>query len=222
VDKLNECVIDVAPPVIAAALTADDATAPAFGDEGLFFRAWLNEPVTIGAVMPTREPLARAMSAAVLRTAGARAGKWIVELGGGTGPLTRALEMAAPDPDTIAIVERNPVFHRLLTRRFPKLQVILGDAESLAAVLRDHAVGPIGAVVSSLPRVGWPLARQHSILKQCFDLMGAEGEFLEFSYGPFSPVPRRLIRELGLTASRLCRVWRNLPPASIWSYRRKD
>lgn len=204
--------IDLVPP--------SDKSAQGFGDEGLFFRAWLNEPVTIGAVMPTRQPLALAMSDAALRTAGARAGKRIVELGGGTGPLTRALEMRAPDPHSITVVERNPVFHRLLTRRFPQLQVILGDAESLAAVLRGHAVGPVGAVISSLPRVGWPLARQRSILKQCFDLMGTEGEFLEFSYGPFSPVPRTLIGELGLSASRIQHVWRNLPPASIWSYRR--
>jgi phosphatidylethanolamine/phosphatidyl-N-methylethanolamine N-methyltransferase len=162
-----------------------------FDDEELFFRTWLNEPVAIGAVMPTREPLARAMARAVLQSAGVRAGKRIVELGGGTGPLTRALALSAPDPDAIAVVERNPVFHRLLQRRFPHLQLILGDAEDLVAILRDHRVGAVGAVVSSLPRVGWPVARQR----------------------------HALIRELGLAAARVCRVWCNFPPATVWSYR---
>lgn len=219
---MDELAIDVAASEIDSLPRLHEQPVARFGDEELFFRTWLNEPVTIGAIMPTREPLAQAMSEAALRNAGVRAGKRILELGGGTGPLTRALAMRAPNPETITVVERNPVFHRLLKRRFSRLQVILGDAESLAAVLREHSVGPIGAVVSSLPRVGWPAARQYSILKQCFDLLGAQGEFLEFSYGPFSPVSRTLVRELGLTALRARRVWSNLPPASIWSYRRRD
>ena len=217
-DEISELAMDAPAAELGAASAHDTATE--LSDEALFFRAWLSEPVTIGAVMPTRERLARAMSDVALKSRGVRAGKQIIELGGGTGPLTRALSLRAPNPGLIAVIERNPVFHRLLKERFPGLQIILGEAECLTTVARDHRVGPVGAIVSSLPRVGWPLARQHQILKQCFDLLGTDGEFLEFSYGPFSPVPRALIRELGLTASRIRRVWRNLPPASIWSYRR--
>lgn len=190
-----------------------------FGDERLFFKAWLHDPVVIGAIMPTREQLARAMASAATRTPGARAGKAVVELGGGTGPLTRALLAQAPHPKRVTIVERNPVFHRMLGQRFPQARVILGDAEQLGALLRDHQVGPVGAVVSSLPRVGWPLERQRRILAQCFDLMGSGGVFLEFTYGPFSPVPRALIREFGFVAARIGLVWRNFPPAAIWGYR---
>lgn len=190
-----------------------------FQDERLFFRTWLRAPVAIGAIMPTRRPLALAMSAAAVQGADAVAGGTILELGGGTGPLTRALLARAPRPQGVAIVERNPVFFELLTRRFPEVRVMLGDAENLSAVLSRHDVGPVGAVVSSLPRVGWPLERQRRILGQCFDLLGKDGVYLEFSYGPFSPVPRQLIRDFRCVASRLQRVWRNFPPATIWSYR---
>ncbi len=204
----------------AAGVASPHEAATELDDALLFFRAWLSEPVTIGAVMPTRARLADAMSDAALGNPGVRAGKRIIELGGGTGPLTRALAMHAPDPGCITVVERNPVFQEVLRRRFPLVQVIPGEADRLATIARTYNVGPVGAVVSSLPRVGWPLARQRRILMQCFALLERDGEFLEFSYGPFSPVPRRLIRELGLSASRVRQVWRNLPPASIWSYRR--
>jgi len=202
------------------ALTLERSTRRLFDDEQLFFRTWLCEPVTIGAIMPTRAPLALAMSGTALQAAAARAGrKCIVELGGGTGPLTGALARYAPDPSAIVVVERNPVFHRVLVSKFPRLQVILGDAEYLVATLGDRQIGTVAAVVSSLPRVGWSLERQRRILQQCFELLGDGGVFLEFSYGPFSPVPRALIRELGLTAARVRRVWGNFPPATIWGYR---
>ena len=188
-------------------------------DEELFFKAWLQEPVTIGAIMPTRAPLANAMAAVAVEAAGVVANGSIVELGGGTGPVTRALLARAPRPESVAIVERNPVFYRLLTRRFPQARILLGSAEELGAVLSPHNMGPVCAVVSSLPRVGWPIARQRRILRQCFDLLGTQGTFLEFSYGPFSPVPQQLICEFKFAAARRRYVWRNFPPATIWSYR---
>lgn len=186
------------------------------GPDGLLFlRNWLADPVTIGAVMPTRAPLARAMAG----EAAARPGG-IVELGGGTGPVTRALVAAAGDPGRILVVERNPIFHALLARRFPTVRVVLGQAEALDRIVPAHFAGPVGTVVSSVPRVGWPLARQQAILEACFALLGAHGRFLEFSYGPFSPVPRRLIQAMGLRAERVRRVFWNLPPATLWAYSR--
>jgi hypothetical protein len=49
------------------------------GDQALFFQAWLRQPAIIGAIMPTRPPLARAMARA------ATGNRPMVELGGGTG-----------------------------------------------------------------------------------------------------------------------------------------
>ena len=222
-DDSRELLVDaVADPlsVIGTSLPARpvDRDAPLV-DEELFFKAWLREPVAIGAIMPTRAPLANAIAAAAVEITGAVANGSIIELGGGTGPVTRALLFRSPRPGSVAIVERHPVFYRLLTRRFPQARVLLGSAEELGAVLSPHSIGPVGAVISSLPRVGWPIERQRRILGQCFDLLGTKGAFLEFSYGPFSPVPRRLIHEFKCVAARHRYVWRNFPPATIWSYR---
>jgi phosphatidylethanolamine/phosphatidyl-N-methylethanolamine N-methyltransferase len=186
------------------------------GDQALFFQTWLRQPAIIGAIMPTRPPLARAMARAAV------GGGPIVELGGGTGPITRALVESGARPRHLTVIERHLIFHRLLTDRFPSLRVLCGDAEELGNMLAPVEIGRVGVVVSSLPRVGWPLARQRSILEQCFTALRGEGVFLEFSYGPLSPIPGRLVKELDLVPRRLQRVWGNLPPATIWEYRRAD
>ena len=186
------------------------------GDQALFFQTWLRQPAIIGAIMPTRPPLARAMARA------AAGGGPIVELGGGTGPITRALIESGAGPSHLTVIERHPIFHQLLTDRFPSLRVLCGDAQELGNILAPAEMGQVGIVVSSLPRVGWPLARQRSILEQCFTALRGDGAFLEFSYGPLSPVPARLVRELDLVPRRVQRVWGNFPPATIWEYRRAD
>ena len=184
------------------------------GDQALFFQTWLRQPAIIGAIMPTRPPLARAMARA------AAGGGPIVELGGGTGSITRALVESGAGPSHLTVIERHPIFHQLLTDRFPSLRVLCGDAQELGNILAPAEMGQVGIVVSSLPRVGWPLARQRSILAQCFAALRGDGVFLEFSYGPLSPVPLRLVRELGLVPRPVQRVWGNFPPATIWEYRR--
>ena len=187
------------------------------GDQALFFQTWLRQPAIIGAIMPTRPPLARAMARA------AAGGGPIVELGGGTGPITRALVKSGAGPSHLTVIERHPIFHQLLTDRFPSLRVLCGDAEELGNILAPAEMGQVGIVVSSLPRVGWPLARQRSILEQCFTALRGDGVFLEFSYGPLSPVPRTTGKGARpCAASLLQRVWGNFPPATIWEYRRAD
>lgn len=153
----------------------------------------------------------------------AASGHWpVLELGGGTGSITQALIESGIVPAQLAVIERNPVFYRLLVERFPLLRIVCGGAETIQRILLPADIGQVGTVISSLPRAGWPLERQRSILNQSFAALRPGGSFLEFSYGHVSPVPRRLVRELRLTARPLRRVWTNFPPATIWEYRRRD
>ena len=131
------------------------------GDQVLFFLAWLLQPAVIDAVMPTRPPLARAMARA------ATGNRPVMELGGGTGPITGALVESGVESTHLTVIERNPVFRRLLTDRFPSLRIICGDAEGLNNILTRAEAGQVSAVVFSLQRVGWPLACQRWNLAQC-------------------------------------------------------
>ena len=59
----------------------------------------------------------------------------MIELGSGTGAVTKALVDAASTPTRLVLVEFNPHFCRLLRRRYPTATVIQGDAYRIEHLL---------------------------------------------------------------------------------------
>ena len=184
------------------------------GDGAHFFRSLITAPRLTGAVAPSGRPLARAMAQAV----GGLSHGLIVELGPGTGPVTRALLERGLDPRRLVLVEYDPRFCRMLERRFETATVIQGDAYDLRRTLARFAEKRIAAVVSSLPLLNQPPLRRERLIADAFDLMGPEGVFVQFTYGLVSPIPREAC--LGrYSAHAGAPIWRNLPPARVWTYR---
>jgi phosphatidylethanolamine/phosphatidyl-N-methylethanolamine N-methyltransferase len=187
-----------------------DSDQPHHGDGLRFLRSWLAAPLRTGAQMPSGRHLSQAMAEAVDPSIPGL----ILELGPGTGPVTRALLDRGVDPARLVLVEANPEFCELLRGRFPQCRVILGDALAVPRALLDAGEGPVAAVVSSLPLLVFPPWRRLRLLRDCFRLMGPRGRFVQFTYSARSPVPLR--GAVKAKASR--RIWRNLWPAKVWSY----
>lgn len=188
-----------------------------FGDEARFIRAWLDNPLTTGAVSPSGKVLSRTMARAIdPHVTGP-----IVELGPGTGPVTAALIARGIAQERLVLVEYDPDFCRLLARRYPKACVVEGDAYDLAGSLGPVLTGKAAAVVSSLPLLTKPERQRIALLNQAFDLMRDDGVFVQFTYGIGSPVPRldEQFEPTGFHASVSPPVWLNLPPARVWTYR---
>lgn len=180
-----------------------------------FFLRWLRRPSGIGAVIPSSRRLAAAMA----REIDMRAPGLVVELGGGTGNITAGLLAAGVDPRDLIVVEQEAAFCKILRQRFPAVTVVRGDARRLRELLAERtARTPVKAVVSSLPLLTLPDRQCRAILAAAFDLLPDNGVFVQFSYGPISPVPRRLCDTLGILAERGSRVLFNLPPATVWRY----
>jgi phosphatidylethanolamine/phosphatidyl-N-methylethanolamine N-methyltransferase len=183
-----------------------------FADEARFFKSWFDNPKQIGALMPSGPALAETMARAVdLSLPGP-----IVELGPGTGVVTRALLNRGIEPGRLILVEFDPNFCALLGARFPGVRIVKGDAYQLAATLRENLDAPPAALVSSLPLLMKPEPMRTALLTEAFDLMARDGIFVQFTYGLNSPVPRNAAFEVQGSA----RVWRNFPPARVWIYRR--
>lgn len=182
-------------------------------DPTLFFRLWLKDPFRIGAVAPSSRDLARAMANLVPEATHYP----IVELGGGTGVITQALLDRGIPPEKLIVVEREAALHELLQRRFPDVRVVCGDAAHLGALLHHHGVGKVSAVVSGLPLLVFRKSVQQEIVAAAFEQLERGAPFIQFTYGPFSPLPRK---EFGLIGRVRKRVLNNLPPASIWVYHR--
>jgi phosphatidylethanolamine/phosphatidyl-N-methylethanolamine N-methyltransferase len=146
-----------------------------------------------------------------------RQARLVVELGGGTGSITRALLAAGLPPEKLIVVERDERLHRLLAERFPGLRVLRGDAAHLVALLRPVGITSVSAIVSSLPLLSMPKRLRHRIVEQSFALLGERGNLVQFTYGIASPLPAREFAVSGRVAAR---VWRNLPPAFVWRFER--
>ena len=187
--------------------------APNFGDAGRFLRSLAAAPRLTGAVAPSSRALARAMAAGVdPATTGL-----VVELGPGTGPVTKALIERGIDRRRLVLVEFNPIFCRLLESRFAPARIVEGDAYDLPRTLHAFAAESVSAIVSSLPLLVQPPPRRQRLLDDAFALMGSQGAFVQFTYGPVSPIPLRPL--VGLyTARRSPPIWLNLPPARVWTY----
>ena len=183
-------------------------------DHAHFLKTMIDRPRSTGSVAPSGPYLARAMAHAVDP---AREGL-VIELGPGTGPVTQALIKRGIARHRLALVEYDPGFCRLLNQRFAGVRVVQGDAYDLPTTLPDLAGRPVAAVVSSLPLLNEPPARRVKLIEDAFALMGPQGVLVQFTYGAGSPIPRQACAGR-YSAHCSAPIWRNLPPARVWTYR---
>ena len=146
-----------------------------------------------------------------------KTGAFLVELGAGTGSFTQALLDAGIPPEQLIVVELDPCLFGYLKKRFPHLTAICGDAQNLKQLLPADLHAKIHTVVSSIPMVTLPRSVQQNILTASFQLLGDEGTFYQFTYSPFSSIATR---KLALAKRRIGVVLRNVPPATVWAYRK--
>ena len=147
----------------------------------------------------------------------------MIELGGGTGVFTRALIGHGIRPQDLLVLELNETLYQHLRTRFPDCHVVCGDArelEAIAARCGFLAAGPADAVISGLGLLSMTRRTQADILNAAFRVLKPEGRFVQFTYGPKSPVGRDLLAELGLSVRRGGFAWWNVPPATVYVYTR--
>lgn len=185
-----------------------------YTESQMFFRQWLRNPLRIGAVAPSSRDLAEAMARLVPNPPDGP----VIELGGGTGPVTAALLDAGIPRDRLYVIEREPQLHRHLTTRFPGVHVLCGDAARLTDLLHPLGVHEAAAIVSSLPLLSMKRSVQRAIIAESFAMLAPGAPYIQFTYGLFSPVPRRAFGVVGRPESV---VLGNLPPARVWVYRKR-
>lgn len=187
---------------------SDSAAAPA--NAGLFFRRWLANPLQMGSIVPSSPALCRI----VARHAVSGHEGLVVELGAGTGVISRALLEAGLPARRLVVVEIVPEMAAHLRRVLPGARVVQGDARELPRLLGE-APGQVGAVICGVPLVLLPLAEQRRFT-EAFAQAAPDCGFLHYSYCVTSPIS---CRRLGLSARRLAWTPWNFPPASLWHYR---
>jgi phosphatidylethanolamine/phosphatidyl-N-methylethanolamine N-methyltransferase len=172
-----------------------------------FVQRVARNPRAIGAISPASPALAEAMAAQVDPGAPGR----VLELGPGTGAITKALIRRGLGVERVVAVEADGTFAHILRARFPGLQVVEGDATDAAAI---EALGPFNAIISSLPLLNFPPHERVGLVLELLRLLPPGAPFVQYSYGVKPPLPRSPELRVALAD----KVWRNLPPARIWVY----
>ncbi len=184
-----------------------------------FFRQWLKNPIKMASITPSGQQLARMMVSEL--PPGTRR---VIELGGGTGVFTAALVKHGIAASDLMVLELNPELHAHLHRLFPAAHVVQGDARELARLSADSgyaAGGGADAVLSGLGMLSMPKQLQHDIMAAAFTCLQPRGCFVQFTYGPTSPVAQDVLDTLDLDTRRGSRAWLNLPPATVYVYMRR-
>ena len=173
----------------------------------IFLKAWIKNPITMGAVAPSSQYLAHEM---VSHCEADRPGI-IIELGAGTGVVTAALLQKGVSPQRLVVLEYSPVLVDKLRRQFPNICVLEGSAINLVRLLKDDS-RPIYAIVSSLPLRAFSQGMTKTVLEQITTLLPSHSKYIQFTYS----LRKTRYTELAhyyLIASK--RIWRNLPPARV-------
>lgn len=182
------------------------------GDYARFLQAWLRQPRQTASIVPSSPWLGRLM-ARQIDPAGGR----VMELGGGTGALTREILATGLPADQLEVVEINNEFARDLRRALPGVRILETPAQSVA----PEASGGLGSyqcVISGLPLLAMSKALQRDILAEAFTLLRPGGTFVQFTYSPRPPLARSVARMLDLDVEKVGTIMRNVPPATVFSY----
>ena len=184
-------------------------------DHTLFLGKFLTQ-ITRGNPVASIAPSSRWLSRTTVRNIAWDRVQTLVELGAGTGPITRVLaERARPDCRVI-VVERDPDFARLLRHRFgslPNFEIVEGDARELGSLLTHRGIAQVDHVISGLPVPSFPRDLQQALIRTVRTILRPEGTFNQITEIPwvYWPLYRRYFDEV-----RFAFEPRNLPPSGAY------
>lgn len=183
-----------------------------FDEEIRFFRGWQRDKKGVGALLPTSSVTARRMASVIDPASGLP----VLELGAGTGVITKAILERGVKPGDLISIEYAPHFCDLLRERFADVDVRNGDVFELDTVLADRRDHVFDSIISAVPMLSFPLERRVALMKNLLSRVPRGRPVVQITHGPMSPLPA--LPE-AYTIAHYDFVVRNLPPAQLWLYR---
>jgi phosphatidylethanolamine/phosphatidyl-N-methylethanolamine N-methyltransferase len=194
------------------------------------YRLFFQESMRAWGPTASMFPSSRFLANALTRPIDFRSARTVVELGPGTGAVTKEiLKHLRPDGKLLAI-DINPTFiaHLRATCHDPRLVLLRGSATDLLSLLASHDISSVDAVVSSLGLTGMEHRARMFILRQIGACLASHGTMTQYQYAGHFEIPR--LRLGGFNEARFLRrffadvsvghVIRNLPPALVFTCRK--
>ncbi len=181
-------------------------------DSLLFLGKFLKHGTAIASLAPSSPWLSRT----TVRNVDWDRAKVVVELGAGTGPITRVLaEKARPDC-RVVVLERDPDFARILRERFQdreNFDVVEGDVRDLTSILEGLDISRVDAVISGLPVPSFPVDLQRELFRVVKTILAPGGTYNQITEMPwvYWRFYRRYFQDVQFAFEP-----RNLPPAGAY------
>jgi phospholipid N-methyltransferase len=197
-----------------------------------FFRQFRRQFTTTGAIAPSSRFLARAMTGPLNQR---QKPSRILEVGPGTGAVTRRIVQSLKPEDRLDLVELNSTFAELLQHRFETEAAytrVADQARIHVCPLEEFQGGePYDFIISGLPLNNFPSELVQRVFEAYFRLLAPSGTLSYFEYMYVRPArklvasrsEKQRLRELDqiiqpyLDKHRVERSWvfANLPPAWV-------
>ncbi|HEX9960672.1 MAG TPA: methyltransferase domain-containing protein [Pyrinomonadaceae bacterium] len=179
-----------------------------------FLQAFLKNPLYVGAISPSSPDLARAMIEDVQPDENNVA----LELGVGTGAITKFLRGVVPDEKSYIGIEISEDFVEKLKTDFPDLLFVCGSAGDAREIHKNTGFGKVGYIVSGLPFASLPKEVSQAILGEVDKFLAEGCLFRTFQYAHAYRLPpavkfRKYMEERYGKVKRSSLVLKNMPPA---------
>lgn len=179
-----------------------------------FLQAFLKNPAKVGAIAPSSPELAAQM----LKGIEPDDHNIMLELGVGTGAITKFIRDLVPSRDSYLGLELDPNLVKTLNQNFPDMNIMCGNAAEAYSIHQESGLGKVRYVVCCLPFVSLPKEISERVLLEIEKFMhdGCELRIFQYAHGYYLP-PAIKLREFMKTrygkSSRSRLILNNIPPA---------
>ncbi|MEZ6853928.1 class I SAM-dependent methyltransferase [Halodesulfovibrio aestuarii] len=148
----------------------------------------------------------------------------VVELGAGTGSLSKHLLRSLKDGAEFISIEKNPHLYKMLVAQHPHSYFLLDCAENLPTILRQRSVGKADVIISSLPWASFSSKQQRELTQAIRTSLKPNGTFITYAYVCGAVLPsfsafRKQLTQSFCNVDRSRIVWNNFPPAFLYQCR---
>jgi phospholipid N-methyltransferase len=182
-------------------------------DNWTFFQAFLRSPQVVASMIPSSSFVERR----VVRAADVANANVVVELGGGTGGITRSLLKAAGAHSQLLVIERTAeFFEHLRMIDDSRLEVVHGCASAIGAELERRGYLAADAVISGIPFSTMPKALGKEIIAAVYDALAPGGRFVAYQFTDRVADYARPVMGAPAIEYELC----NVPPLRLFTWRK--
>jgi phospholipid N-methyltransferase len=179
-----------------------------------FLHAFLKNPTKVGAITPSSPELAQKMLKGIVPNEE----NIVLELGVGTGAITKYLQEILPNGKSYLGIELDRSLVKSLKKNYRDLEFICGNATDTFSIHQKSGFGKVGYIICCLPFVSLPNEVGEKILLEIDKFMQAGCTFRTFQYAhgyyfPSAIKLREFMRDRYGKAQRSKLVVKNVPPA---------